>query len=562
MLNTIGLLATAVLGAALTTSVGGPAPTAQPSQDTAATAFKEKLRGELREVVGRSAAEQLIPITIVMKDQVSRAQVQRLAAADFKADRRAAVASLLKRVARQSTRDVLEVLKARQSDGAVGPRLKSLWMRNVIATDATPQTIIELSERTDVAYINYDRPLGKELFPVEPILGGDGSVLAGKEIECGVEIMRAPEVWSEFGITGKGAVVGVIDTGCCWEHPDLINQVWNNPGEIPGDGIDNDANGYIDDIVGWNFRDDTNDPFDDWGHGTHVAGTVGGDGTQGTQTGMAPDVSLMILKYWNHLSGESVAWEAIQYGVDNDADVITGSFGWSHGWDPDRTTWREIGENAIAAGVVMNFAAGNESTWYDPIDNVRTPGDVPDIITVGGTDCDDDDYSSSSRGPVSWEDVPPWYDWAYPPGKMKPTIAAPSVDTISTDYDCISYSVKTGTSMGTPHVAGAIALILEANPSLDHMAVKNILMETAVDLGDPGIDRVFGAGRVDVYEAVVMALSTACPEDITGDGVVDVLDLLEVLGQWGGSGSADITGDGVVDVLDLLEVLGAWGPCP
>ncbi len=562
MINALGLLVTTVLCASLAASAGGPTPATLPSIDTAATAFQAKLRGDLGELVGRGATDELIPITIVMKDQVSKDLVRRMAAAESKANRRAAVTSQLKSVARRSTGDLLVMLKAEQETGAVGKRLKPLWIRNVVATDATPEVIVRISQRADVAYVNYDRPVGEELFPVEPAsTHGQAASPLLPDISCGVELMRAPEVWDELDITGQGVVVGVVDTGCCVEHPDLVNQIWLNEDEIPDDGIDNDNNGYIDDMIGWNFRDDTGDPFDDAGHGTHVTGSIGGDGTQGTQPGMAPDVSLMILKYWNSLSGESLIWEAIQYGVDNEADVITGSFGWKHSWGPDRATWREVCENAIAAGVVMNFAAGNDGVLYSPIDNVRTPGDVPDCITVGGTDCYDDDYTSSSRGPVSWEFIPPYLDWPYPPGKMKPTISTPSVDISSTNYDCVGYSLGTGTSMGTPHAAGTIALMLEANPNLDHFDVKQILMDTAVDLGDPGMDNVFGAGRVDAYEAVNMAISVYCLEDITGDEIVDVMDLLEVLSQWGTAGTADITGDGIVDVLDLLEVLSAWGPC-
>src|SRR5690606_1662851 len=123
--------------------------------------------------------------------------------------------------------------------------------------------------------------------------GGNQSLNGAGEIECGVELMRAPDVWSDFGLTGEGVVVGVIDTGICLTHPDLVNQIWQNPNEIPGNGIDDDNNGYVDDTVGWNFEHDTNDVTDTNSHGTHVSGTVAGDGTNGVQTGMAPDAQIM-----------------------------------------------------------------------------------------------------------------------------------------------------------------------------------------------------------------------------------------------------------------------------
>ncbi len=562
MLDMAGLLTAAAVGTALAVS---PAPAADSSPGLGGAVAEPKLRESLVERLVDAQQDELIPITIILREQAPVHEMALARAIDDKRQRRAAMISTLKETAARSSQPLVASLEKDQSRGLVGERIRSLWIANVVAMEAAPEVIHRLAQRADVAYINYDRPVGPEVFPVEPDMGEGLEGLPGplnlEPIECGVEIMRAPEVWDEFGITGEGVVVGVIDTGCCWEHPDLINQVWNNPGEIPDNGIDDDENGYIDDIVGWNFEDDTNDPYDTSSHGTHVAGTVGGDGTQGTKTGMAPDVSLMILKYWNSFSGESVAWEAIQYGVNNGADVLTGSFGWPHYMSPDRATWREICDNAMATGTVMNFAAGNEGTSSPPVDNVRTPGDVPDILTVGGTDCSDDDYSSSSRGPVTWQDVPPYSDWPYPPGKMKPTISAPSVDTYSTSNDCVGYSTKTGTSMGTPHVAGAVALILQANPSLDHFSVKQILMETSVDLGEPGTDIVFGAGRVDVYEAVVLAMSQVSSADINCDGVVDVLDLIMLLAAWGPCPGCpeDVNGDDVVDVLDLIEVLAAWG---
>jgi len=157
----------------------------------------------------------------------------------------------------------------------------------------------------------------------------------------------------------------------------------------------------------------------------------------------------------------------------------------------------------MAAGVVTIYAAGNEGCGTT-VDNVRTPGDVPDMITVGATDCSDNKASFSSCGPVEWEFVPPYNDWPYPPGKIKPTIAAPGLNTTSHNL-CSGYTQYSGTSMATPHVAGAVALMLEADPDLDHFGVKQILMDTAVDLGSNGMDNQFGAGRVDAYTAVLTA---------------------------------------------------------
>jgi subtilisin family serine protease len=114
--------------------------------------------------------------------------------------------------------------------------------------------------------------------------------------------------------------------------------------------------------------------------------------------------------------------------------------------------------------------------------------------------------------------------------------------------------------MATPHVAGAAALILQANPTLDHFGVKDALMETAVDLGSEGMDNYYGAGRVDVYEAVLSVMQD-CPADFDDDGDVDTEDLLFLLAHWGTSGG-DTDGDGDTDAADLLNLLADWGECP
>ena len=525
-----------------------------------------KLRGELAEVVNRAEEGALIPISIVMNSQVAPGDLAQASAIGDKQLRRNAVKTLLKDQARVSQRGLLDQLAAEQKTGQVGPRIRALWLHNVVATDATAAAILRIAQRNDVAYVNYDKQIGQELFPVEPAEPNnevEGSPLGGGNIECGVDLMGAPTVWNDLGITGEGVVVGIIDTGCCITHPDLVNQIWINEDEIPNNGIDDDNNGYIDDIVGWNFRDNNNNVTDTAGHGTHTTGTVSGDGTNGTTTGMAPDVAMMILKFWNNFAGESVVWEAMQYAVDNDADVITASIGWPHNRNPDRVTWRNVCESAIAAGVVVIYAAGNERCGNPP-DNVRTPGDVPAIITVGATDCNDNFASFSSCGPVTWQNIPPWNDCPYPPGCIKPSIAAPGVNTISTSNNCSTYRSLSGTSMSTPHVAGAVALILQANPNLDPAEVKEILQQTAVDLGPGGMDNQFGAGRVDAYEAVLAALDAVANGDLDRDGDVDINDLLILLASWGtcpdcNDCPADLDGNCDVGIGDLLILLANWG---
>jgi len=520
------------------------------------------LRGELADVVASAAEDELIPVTIIMRDQAAPEDIQRAVGLRDRDARRAAVKRILKSVADESQKGLLEVLRAGKETGAVGPDVRTLWIHNVVVADVTARMALQIAVRADVAYLNHDRKIA-DAFPAER---GNPPGNMPRAIECGVDLMEAPRVWDELGITGRDVIVAVIDTGCCITHPDLEHQIWTNPGEIPDNDIDDDDNGFVDDIVGWNFQDNNNDVTDVhfWGHGTHVSGTVAGDGTNGETTGMAPDCAVMTCKFWNDWAGESTVWQSMQYAADNGAHVISASLGWIASVNPDRSTWRAICENTIAMGLVVIYAAGNEDSHYPPYNSIRTPGDVPDVITVGATDCFDNVWSDSSRGPVTWQTVPPYYDWPYPPGKIKPSICAPGVDTLSTSNDCTGYATLSGTSMATPHVSGTVALMLEANPGLDHFAVKDILMSTALDLGDPGFDNESGMGRVNAFEAVLAALEPTCPGDLDGDNDIDLSDLSQLLAHYGTTSGAeyedgDIDGDGDVDLSDLSALLSVYG---
>ncbi|GEM_PF-978308 len=518
--------------------------------------YPQGLRPPLDRVLEEAAEDELVPVSVVFVEQVSAVDKSRIVAIDPETRRRE-ILSLLKSTARRSQRDVLAHLRRMESRGRAA-RLRPLWIGNVIGVDATPALIREIAARPEIAWVNFNPKVDVSLEAEQasisespgtnPLaLGGAGSFeTAGGETECGVELMRAPEVWNDLGLTGAGAVVAVIDSGVCWTHSDIENQIWVNPGEdIDGDGvvmdsddengIDDDGNGFVDDLIGWNFEVGTNSPDDVNSHGSHVAGSVGGDGTGGTHAGMAPDVRIMVVKVGLTFADEVDVWNAMQYAADNGAHVISMSLGWPHNQNPDRRTWRNNSENAIDAGTAMVVAAGNEGSGNEP-DNVRTPGDVPRVITVGAVDCNDAAAGFSSRGPVTWQEVSPFFDYPYPPGLIKPDVSGPGVGTKSHNI-CNGYSTKSGTSMATPHVAGAVALMISGNPGLTPDEIKQVLQDTSVDLGAAGKDNTYGAGRVDAFAAVdaVFGLTLedvevldSDPSLANGDGGVDTGEIVSL----------------------------------
>ena len=521
----------------------------------AGDAHPDGLRPPLGEVLDASLPDSLVPVSIVLKEQVNRERIRLATAGLLPQESRRAVINLLKRTARGTQGPLLERLRLLEGPGQAS-RIRPLWIGNVIGVDATPDVIREIAARPEVDWVNHNPKV--DVFLEDRLGGGppDPSDLGPRPpaddpgvdaVECGTELMRAPEVWNDLGITGDGAVIAVIDTGVCWTHTDIANQIWVNPGEdLDGDGVvmdtddengaDDDGNGFIDDLIGWDFDQNDNRPDDDNSHGSHVAGTVAGDGTSGTQAGMAPDAKVMVIRVGVTFADEVDVWNGMQYAADNGADSISMSLGWPHAQNPDRATWRTNSDNTIDAGTAMVIAAGNEGSGSEP-DNVRTPGDVPRIISVGATDCNDNIASFSSRGPVSWEDVDPYNDHPYPPGLTKPDVSAPGVSTESHNF-CSGYSFKSGTSMATPHVAGAVALMKSANPGLDHDTLKEVLENTSIDLGASGKDNVYGSGRVDVFEAVNAVFGLTI-EDVTivdddpdyanGDGGADTGEIITMI---------------------------------
>jgi subtilisin family serine protease len=406
-----------------------------------------------------------------------------------------------------------------------------LWITNSLAVRAAPEIIKKLlaTKAGHIERVQLDAPKG-----VTELAEPNASwVPDPRNISWGVEQVGAPELWAQ-GVDGSGILVAMMDSGAALQHPDLSPNLWRNPGEtgFDEDGadkasneIDDDSNGYIDDVVGWNFEDKNNNPEDLSGHGSQTAGIVGGAGTNGTQTGVARRATLMILRTCCHQAAEifeSATWEAMQYALKNGARVISMSLSVKPASDPSYAKWRRADEVVLAAGVVHITSTGNLGSGDEP-HNIGAPSTNPPpwfhpsqsstggktaVITVGATDQENAPRFYSSTGPVTWEDIDGYRDFLFAAGTqsglMKPELCAPS-EVPSTSMDGHSYTKKFGgTSSATPHVAGVAALVLSAKPDLSPAQLLEALEMSAVKVGGEFTNRC-GAGRVDAGAAVEYA---------------------------------------------------------
>ncbi len=532
------------------------------------------LSPELKKHLTNAESNQRLPVQIVLKTQFDKEKLNSLVEGLPRRERRVAVARILQDFSAREQKPLLEFLESLIPSGAVAD-VRPLWIVNAIYCEATPEVIQQINERPEVNYINYDLVYCPDLW--EPIKKQDRE---GKdEIAWGVQKIRAPEVW-EQGFTGQGVICGHIDTGCDYTHPDLADHMWTDP-NYP--------------YHGWNFESNNNNPMDVQGHGTHTAGTVASDGTGGTQCGVAPDAQIMVCRVRTQADSvaESQCWQAMQFCVSpplspsNGADLYTMSLGWQISWNPHQATWRQAADNVNAAGLIQVVAAGNER-YLSPPNSCRCPGNVPPpwwnpqntgtgtlsgIMSIGATDSQDQIADFSSRGPVTWQNVSPYNDYPYPPGLTRPDMSAPGVAVKS----CMiggGYVENDGTSMATPHVAGTVCLMLSKNPNLSPRAVDSILEVTAVDLGNPGKDNDFGAGRIDALAAVdavpggiILKMREVLVADQSNDGYIDpgeTADLMVKLLNVGQLNCANT--QGVLRSLDnrlvVVDSLANWGVIP
>lgn len=305
--------------------------------------------------------------------------------------------------------------------------------------------------------------------------------------KAGADI-RAPEAWG-WSTGSEQVVVAVIDTGMDLNHPDLAPNLWTNPGETgegTQTGIDDDGNGYVDDLHGWNFYGDTASPQDDHGHGTHTAGTVGAVGGNGVGvSGVVHSVRIMPLKFLNaEGSGTDFdAMAAIHYATEK--GVLLSSNSWSGVGESANQPLYDIIQMAGEAGVGFVAAAGNESGSNDEFPSYPSSYTLSNIISVAATDASDELAGFSNFGAGSVD------------------LAAPGAAVYSTYRDG-GYAYMSGTSMATPHVAGACALLKSANPALTFAQIKAMVLARVQEL--PSLaGKTRTGGRLDLARALVPA---------------------------------------------------------
>lgn len=533
---------------------------------------------ELQTILNQKGGD-LIDIHIYFKSNVDSKQLnQKTRKLLTKTERRNVVVDELKKHASVEQSDVVEILKAEELSGNVS-NIKVLWITNSISCKASRDVIYQLSSHPNIKMIGIDKEIQimspeqmKDIPNVKP------SATRGPAHH--VVTVNADDVWNQ-GYTGKNVIVAVLDSGTNTEHVDLKDHLWEGY-------IDTDDDDTPDKLVnGWNFTSDNENITDDYGHGTHCAGIVCGDGTSGTTAGVAPDAILMTLKTINRAGGGSVTGmlSGVQFALENKADVLSLSLGYKHSQltVEQKESIRAAFDNVLAAGVVACAAVGNDGTsiglpwnvdypaacpapWLNPAQTLT--GGTSGVIAVGA----DDLIGKSSQGPSTWEDTE-YSDYAYNSGAsmglIRPDISAPGNYITSSHYLVNDdQRLASGTSQATPCVAGVIALMLEKNMDLTPAQISQIIEETAAN--KPATkNNVVGAGRVDALAAVNsvtegpklphIQLTSFTPEAIKPGQTIDISLTFKNNGKRSSAelSTAEIsTSSPYVSVTETLKTLG------
>ena len=430
--------------------------------------------GLLKQLVREKAPRVRVIVRLAEQADLSEApeQVSLLA-------RRQWMVAALQATAERAQTGVRAFLAQEQAAGRVSD-VRPFWIFNGLALSGSREAVFALAARPEVATLlaDHQRRLPDD---VSSLVSLPGESEQSSNVEWNIERIRAPLVWDALGIDGTGIVVANLDSGVDWLHPVLQSRYRGY-----------DPHGVAHQHVG-NWFDATGEgavyPVDGNGHGTHTMGTIAG----GEGVGVAPGARWIAARAFNHIGVGYESWihAAFQWLLapeNNPAlapDVINNSWGNDVGGNE---VFRDDVRALRRAGILTVFSAGNNGPWGGTI---GSPASYPETLAVGATDADDDIAAFSSRGPSLW-------------GEVKPEVSAPGVGVVSA-LPGGGYGSKQGTSQAVPHVAGVLALMLQADASLTVAEAEEVVTRTAVPL--PAADAVpnnaYGWGRVDAYVAVM-----------------------------------------------------------
>jgi len=503
---------------------------------TAASPFAAERAPNLDYHIKATPPGQPVPLVLFLDYRLTMDEVYPVARALPMDQRREYVVTALKQRFEEIGGGVMDDLEAAKKEGKV-TLLRPLWIINAIRVHATPDVIDELDKnRREVIYITPDPEHTNTL----------------DEIGWGVADIRAVQAWTAYGARGQGVIVGHKDSGTDLDHPGMLGRLWVNPGEdLNSSGViepnevnnvDDDGNGYVDDFYGWNFDNDNNNVEDRYSsrHGTRTGSIITANFVPCDTISVAPDAKLMELSGYQ---SQGALFESSQYAVQMGAHVISASVSFKfsdcgNGINdcPNHVAHRWVSEMELAAGIIHanssgNAGAGNPIPLSFPAPAMCPPpvpigqpqqGGVTSIVAVNAYNVSGN-HDNGGVGPAAWssedicvhplmafcgsigvnqypeefEDYP--YLQAQLPGLLRPDLSAPTNGrSISYGGGCSSIS---GTSGATPHVGGALAVIISAFPGIPPEETYRLLIETCVDGGAAGTDSLFGFGKLRVFPA-------------------------------------------------------------
>jgi subtilisin family serine protease len=350
----------------------------------------------------------------------------------------------------------------------------------------------------------------------------------GYPLLWGLNKIDAPEAW-DIQTGNLNTVIGVLDTGVDYNHPDLMDNIWTNPGEIAGDGIDNDNNGYIDDVRGWDFAYNDNDPMDVQGHGTHVSGTIAATGNNSVGViGVAWKAKIMPLKFLNDGGSGSIsdAILALNYATANGVKITNNSWG---GGGYYQSLYDAI-NTAGQQGTLFIAWAGSGGNNNDITPFYPASYDLPNIISVTSTSPTDGLSTFANYGPTSVD------------------LGAPGEGIYSTTPGG-NYASYYGASMAPPYVSGGAALVWSQNPTWTAQQVKDKLLDTSEPI--PALSGITVSGRrLNLHTVLVQGGST--PNDNFNIGPIQ-LHIAPTPPGSAGAGNLTETANAADSIKDLAD---------